>query len=182
MMRKLGFMMAGVLLVAGTARAAVNGPDRQLFDAVAKSVNHYAQFSIFDNVDASVKNGVVTLTGQVTMPYKRDEIAKRIARLDGVTTVRNGLSVLPVSQFDDRLRLRVARSIYGNGNFSNYGLGPNPSIHIIVQNSRVTLTGVVNSDVDRRIAGDIATHLGGVMSVTNNLKTNAEAKDALERS
>ena len=182
MMRKLGFMMAGVLLVAGTARAAVNGSDRQLFDAVSKSVNHYAQFSIFDNVDAAVKDGVVTLTGQVTMPYKRDEIAKRVAKLDGVVTVKNELTVLPVSRFDDQLRRRVARSIYGNGNLTNYRLGANPSIHIVVQNSRVTLTGVVNSDVDRRIAGDIATHLGGVMSVTNNLKTNAEAKDALERS
>ena len=33
---------------------------------------------------------------------------------DGVRSVKDQISVLPVSQFDDQLRYRIARSIYNN--------------------------------------------------------------------
>ena len=57
----------------------------------------------------------------------------------------------------------------------------NPPIHIIVENSRVTLTGVVNSEVERALARSLATQFGA-LSVTNNLKTDAEVREALEKS
>ena len=131
--------------------------------------------------DAAVKNGVVTLTGQVTMPFKRDDIEKRVAKIDGVKQVNDKITVLPVSQFDDQLRYRIARAIYNNPNFWNYAISANPPIHVVVEHSRVTLEGVVLSDVDRAIARSIATNQFGVMSVTNNLKTDAEAHDAIEK-
>jgi hyperosmotically inducible protein len=182
--------MLGAALLAAPALAGPVGQsgdrpadrkDLQLFNDVSKSVNHYAQFTIFDDVTAHVGDGVVTLTGKVTMPYKRDDIERRVAKLDGVRMVHNQIEVLPVSQFDDRLRHQVARSIYGNSNFWNYGLGPNPSIHVIVENGRITLTGVVNSDVDRMMANSIALRFNA-FKVTNNLKTEAELRDELEKS
>ena len=45
----------------------------------------------------------------------------------------------------------------------------------------MTLTGVVQSDVDRMLARSLAGNQFGVMSVTNNLKTDAEVRDALEK-
>ena len=88
--------------------------------------------------------------------------------------------MLPVSQFDDELRLQIARAIYGNSNFWRYGSMVNPPIHIIVENGRVTLEGVVNSNVDRMLARSIASSFGA-FSVTNNLQTDAEIEGALER-
>ena len=44
-----------------------------------------------------------------------------------------------------------------------------------------TLEGVVMNDTDRAIARSIVGTQFGVMSVTNNLKTEAEARDALEK-
>ena len=167
-------MSANVLASTGERK------DLQVFNDISKTVNRYAYFSIFDDVDAAVKDGVVTLTGKVTMPYKRDEIAKRVAKVDGVSEVRNRIGVLPVSQFDDELRYRIARSIYGSGHFSNYSK-VNPPIHVIVDHGRVTLTGVVNSEVDRMLARSLATQFGA-FSVTNNLKTDAEVREALEKS
>ena len=155
--------------------------DLQVFNDISKAVTRYVHFTVFDNVDASVKNGVVTLTGQVTMPYKRDDIEKRVADVDGVKQVNSKITVLPVSQFDDQLRYRIARAIYSNSNFWNYAIGPNPPIHIVVDHSHVTLEGVVLNDADRIIAKTIASNQFGVMSVKNNLKTDAEAKDALEK-
>src|SRR6185503_7467690 len=45
-----------------------------------------------------------------------------------------------------------ASSIYNNSNFWNYAIMPNPPIHIVVEHGRVTLTGVVQSEVDRMLA------------------------------
>jgi osmotically-inducible protein OsmY len=115
------------------------------------------------------------------MPYKKDEIEKRVAKIDGVRQVHDQISVLPVSQFDDQLRHRIARAIYGNPNFWNYAIMADPPVHIVVEHSRVTLTGVVQSEVEKMLARSIATGQFGVMSVVNNLKTEAESRDALEK-
>jgi hyperosmotically inducible protein len=184
MLSKTLFCVAGSLVLSATvANAASIEPkkDFQVLKAVATSVDRYTQFTIFDDVSANVKDGVVTLTGKVTMPYKRDDIEKRVAKVDGVRTVRDQIEVLPVSQFDDQLRYRIARSIYGNSNFWNYAIMPNPPIHIVVEHGRVTLTGVVNSDVDRMLARTLASQFGA-FSVTNALKTDAEMREALEKS
>jgi hyperosmotically inducible periplasmic protein len=176
---------AGLLLAANVSLAAPLGQDErkdfQVAKDIAKTVQRYSQFTIFDDVSANVKDGAVTLTGKVTMPYKRDDIEKRIARVDGVRSVDDRISVLLVSQFDDELRYRIARSIYNNSNFWNYAIMPNPPIHIVVEHGRVTLTGVVQSDVDRMLARSLASQFGA-FSVTNALKTDAEVRDALEKS
>jgi len=180
MLRKLVPFAVGMFLVSGIARAdTADRKDLQVFNDVAKAVNRYTQFTIFDNVDIVVNDGAVTLTGDVTMPYKRQDIEKRVARVDGVRQVVNRIKVLPVSTSDERLRYRIASAIYNDPNFWNYAIGPNPPIHIIVAHSRVTLTGVVNNDTDRLIARSLA-HQFPAMSVKNELKTNAEVRDLLE--
>jgi hyperosmotically inducible protein len=183
MLKRLTIAAAGLVLTANVALAgSINTrKDFQVLKDVATSVDRYTQFTIFDDVSASVKDGVVTLTGKVTMPYKRDDIEKRVAKVNGVVTVRDEITVLPVSQFDDELRYRIARSIYGHSNFWNYAIMPNPPIHIVVEHGRVTLTGVVGSEVDRMLARSLATQFGA-FSVTNALKTDAEVREALEKS
>ncbi len=57
----------------------------------------------------------------------------------------------------------------------------NPPIHMVVERGRVTLTGVVQSEVDRMLARSLATQFGA-LSVTNDLKTDAEVQAALEKS
>src|SRR5258706_15730119 len=98
MLKTLTVMAAGLVLTANTAVAGSIDPrkDFQVLKDVATSVDRYTQFTIFDDVSASVKDGVVTLTGKVTMPYKRDDIEKRVAKVNGVVTVRDQITVLPV--------------------------------------------------------------------------------------
>jgi hyperosmotically inducible protein len=176
---------AGLLLTAHVSLAGTVGQgerkDFQVAKDIATAVQRYAQFTIFDDVSANVKDGAVTLTGKVTMPFKRDDIEKRIAKVDGVRSVDDRISVLPVSRFDDELRYRIARSIYNNSNFWNYAIMPNPPIHIVVEHGRVTLTGVVQSNVDRMLARSLATQFGA-LSVTNALKTDAEIGDDVAKS
>lgn len=176
----VALLLAGNVAAAGPA-AQGERKDFQVAKDIATSVQRYAHFTIFDDVNANVKDGFVTLTGKVTMPYKRDDIEKRVRKVDGVLGVNDEISVLPVSQFDDALRYRIARSIYNNSNFWSYAMMPNPPIHIVVEHGRVTLTGVVQSDVDRTLARSLATQFGA-LSVTNALKTDAEVDEALAKS
>ena len=105
--------------------------------------------------------------------------AKRVASVAGVREVQDDLGVFPASKLDDRLRERTARAIYGNAGFWHYAMLPNPSIHIIVEGNRVTLRGVVRTDLDRTIAQALALQCDA-LSVTNELKTNREIGDSLD--
>ena len=183
MLKTVGACAAALMLTASVTFAGqtADRKDFQIAKDIATSVQRYTQFTIFDDIGANVKDGVVTLTGKVTMPFKRDDLEKRVAKIDGVRTVSDQIAVLPVSQFDDELRYRIARSIYNNSNFWNYAIMPNPPIHIVVEHGRVTLTGVVQSEVDRMLARSLATQFGA-LSVTNALKTDAEVDQALAKS
>lgn len=154
--------------------------DLQVFRDISSTVQRYAFFTIFDTVHASIDEGVVTLSGKVTMPFKATDIEKRVAKVDGVRAVRSKIEVLPVSQFDDQLRLRVARAIYSHPALQMYGLGANPSIRIIVERGRLTLDGVVNNDMDRQIARAVVASFN-TFGITNALKTTKEVEDDLER-
>ena len=54
-----------------------------------RQVLQYPHFTMFDSVHAQIDNGIVVLTGKVTMPYKRDAIEQRVSRVDGVEEVHN---------------------------------------------------------------------------------------------
>ncbi len=144
--------------------------DVELAGKVASTISRYTRYTVFDDINGVVENGVVTLSGKVTMPFKRDDIVRSVTKIDGVKSVNNKIDVLPVSIYDDQLRARIARAIYGSSAFWPYASMANPPIHIIVENGRVTLTGVVLSQVDRVLAQSLATGRGE-LAVTNALKT-----------
>jgi hyperosmotically inducible protein len=169
-----------VALAPGAAWAAPpERPDAQIFKDVAAKVTNYSRFTVFDDIRGSMDHGVLTLSGKVTMPFKRDDLARLAAHVPGVTRVVNKIEVLPVSMFDDQLRYQIAHAIYDNPSFWHYASMVNPPIHIVVEHGRVTLTGVVNNDVERMLARSLAS---GFMafSVTSELRTDKEAKVELE--
>ena len=171
---------AAVVLTVGAPAFAADSENLQTFRAVQKQVLQYPHFTIFDDVDVQVNDGAVTLLGKVTMPYKRDDIEKRIQKVAGVDHVDNRLEVLPVSQFDDQLRLGIARAIYSNPAFRGMVSMVNPPIHVIVEHGHVTLDGVVMNDVDRAIARSIVGNFPA-FSISNELKTEAEVRQELEK-
>jgi hyperosmotically inducible periplasmic protein len=180
MVRKAMTLLVAFVLCAATAASAQDRKDLQVFRGISDSVNRYTQFTIFDSIDASVMQGHVVLDGWVTMPYKKDDIERRVRRIEGVSAVENKIQVLPVSHFDDELRFRIARAIYGHSAFWNYAAMANPPIHILVRGGRVTLQGVVRSNVERQLARSLATGFGS-FEVKNELRTDREVQADLER-
>lgn len=167
-----------LLFPPSAASAQMPLRDRLVLEKISDQVNRYTQYTVFDSISASIEDGRVILSGWVTMPYKRDDIEQRVRRVDGVVSVENGIAVLPVSTFDDELRFRVARAIYGNSSFWQYASMVNPPIHIVVNRGRITLEGVVNNNVERMLARSLATGFGA-FEVTNSLRTDDEVREGL---
>ena len=176
----LAALIVGLSSAAAFAEVVPERKTLQIVNDITSKVRQYPRFTIFDDVNVRVENGVAVLTGKVTMGFKREDIGKLVATVPGVASVNNQLTILPTSPFDDELRQRIARAIYGNANFWNYAAMPNPPIHIVVVNGHVTLTGVVQNNVDRMLARSLATNFGA-FDVKNELKTDAEMKDLLEK-
>ena len=130
----------------------------------------YSNYTLWDDVNFRVDNGNVSLLGAVSQPYKKSDLQRIVQHIPGVASVTNELKVLPLSPNDDRLRLQVARAIYRDPVLSRYAMGAIPSIHIIVDNGKVTLTGVVNNAMEKQVAGIRASSAGlSFGPVINNL-------------
>ena len=166
-----------IVLASAPPLPAQAAPDASIADNAIRSLNSYSRLTVFDDVNVYVDNGTVTLRGRVTMPVKKEDIARRVGALEGVRAVRNEIAVLPASVHDDALRKKISRAIYGNSAFWRFAALPNPPIHIVVENGRVTLTGIVPGEVDRALAGSLATGHGEI-SVVNELRTDAESRNA----
>src|ERR1039457_7056658 len=106
----------------------------------------------------------------VNQPYKKSDVERVVQHIPGVASITNEIAVLPLSSQDDRLRLQVARAIYRDPALSRYAMGALPAIHIIVDNGKVTLTGEVNTAMEKHIAGIRAASAGlSFGPVVNNL-------------
>jgi len=91
-----------------------------------------------------------------------------------VERVVNDIEILPLSSYDDKIRLATYRAIYGHPALNRYVLQAVPPIHIVVKNGALALEGVVANEGDKNIAGLQANSVPGVFSVTNNLRVEKE--------
>lgn len=126
--------------------------------------------SVFDDLSFRVDNGVVTLLGKATQPITKLYAEQNVRSVPGVIGIQNQIEVLPLSRFDDDIRLRTFRAVSRTSSLYKYFLGVNPSIRIVVKNGHVTLDGVVENEADRVLAYMAANRVPSVFSVTNNLR------------
>ena len=174
-------LTTALLVTAGFAGAATrdNAPlnDAGLERNILHEIRMYPNYSIWDDINFRVRDGQVELSGAVNQPYKKSDIERIVHSVPGVTSVTDQIKVLPLSNFDDRLRIQVARAIYSDPVLSRYAMQPLAPIHVIVDNGHVTLTGVVNNEMEKNVAGIRANGAGlSFGSVTNNLVVENPAR------
>src|SRR6201982_2957926 len=77
---------------------------------------------IWDWIDADLRsNGTVVLSGEVTSPLTRSEIESRMRHIENVSSVVNDIKVLPLSGFDNQIRMGVYHSMFNfNSQLSRY--------------------------------------------------------------
>lgn len=173
-MKKL-FATMILTLVAMAAPVAAN-PNSKVEDTdktlkkIRKELVTLPFYGVFDNLAFNYEDGVVTLYGQVSRPTLRKDAERVVERVAGVDQVINRIEVLPLSSFDDRIRLAVYRAVYRQPGLDRLAFQAVPPIHIIVKNGNVTLEGVVPNKGDATRAFIAANGVPNVFSVTNNLR------------
>jgi hyperosmotically inducible protein len=159
----------GVTVVDNITVHADDVTPRQIAEQARKDIVTYYAYTIFDNINLQFQDGRL-VGGQVTQPFKKSDIGNFLAHIKGVAELDDNLEVLPTSQFDDRLRLAVARAIYRDPFFVHYADQALPSIHIVVKNGNVTLEGVVANQLDRAKAEADARFAATYFGFTDNLR------------
>ena len=117
-------------------------------------------------IGVGVKDGVVTLSGDVDSYSKKWAIDRAVRRVLGVKAVAGEIKVsLPVSY--KRTDEDVARSATNvlNWNF----LVPNDRVKVRVQDGLITLTGDVDWYYQKEHAENAVRHLIGVVGVSNSI-------------
>jgi hyperosmotically inducible periplasmic protein len=171
----------------------------KLAKEVRKQIVTQPQYGVFDAIHFAIEGDTVILRGKASRPVLKSSIENAVKKIEGVSNVKNEIEILPVSPNDDRIRAAVYASIYGFGSLQRYtsnrggaarpqrnsvarragGITNDPpigwhAIHIIVENGKVTLTGVVDSNGDLALAGMRANSVPGVFSVDNDLQVAAK--------
>jgi hyperosmotically inducible periplasmic protein len=164
----IALMTAPALLQAETS----NTP-KPLDEQVRHELIMLPYFGVFDNLGFRVDGDKVTLMGQVTRPTLRSDAERVVKRIAGVASVDNQIELLPLSRFDDRIRLATLYAVYRNSMLYRYGMDPVAPIRIIVKNGNVTLEGSVATQSEKSVAGMVANGVPGVFSVTNDLQVRS---------
>ena len=97
---------------------------------------------VFNNLTLSLENGVATVAGKVRDYPDRDSAIAIVETTPGVKDVIDEIEVSPTSINDDRLRIALARSIYGNSALQKYALDPQAPIRIVVEMAMLNSTGL----------------------------------------
>src|SRR3954453_21937272 len=175
--RNLVLTLAAAVVIAPLAQGSISTTQsKKGLTKLEQEVRHelvmLPYFGVFDNLEFQVNGNEVVLTGQVTRPTLRSDAENVVKRIEGVEHVANNIEVLPLSPFDDQIRLATYRSIFGFGPLSRYSWGPIPPVHIIVRNGNVTLEGVVANETDKNLATIRANQVGAVFHVENDLRVD----------
>lgn len=135
-------------------------PDEEIAEDVRQALYDAPQFhdgADFFAMQVSVRDGVVTLRGNVRNSVRRIEAERIARRVRGVIDVRNELLA------DDALELLVAQALRSDGRLQ---------IHDLVVTSMlglVRLHGRVPDAQQRELAAQVARHVTGVQAIDNQL-------------
>ena len=160
-----GVLLAIPMLVYGASSSVT--PDT-LEARVQHQLNLLPYYTVFDDLSYRIEGDTVTLYGQVTKPSLENEAVSAVKEV--APHVNDQIEVLPLSSMDEGIRLRVFRAIYGYQPLFQYSTSFRGSIHIIVKNGDITLTGWVDNKMDKDLAFMRANTVPGTFRVTNNLR------------
>lgn len=150
-----------------TAVAQDKAGDAQIMAEVQKSLDSKR----FADIQVSVKNGMVNLTGTVDVYATKEDAERKIHHKKGVVAVHNMIEVhsggSSAEVSDVALRNKLAEKLaydrvgYGTTAFNSFTIG--------VQNGAVTLGGTAYGPTDKDSAVSLVSHFPGVKDVIDEI-------------
>lgn len=187
--RSFGLILAVLVAASGSLGAQQTFDDRRTLDDIREAVMRLSSYGVFDFLSVNYERGTATVSGYVYQPKLKRDVVKALKRVARVDEVVDQIEELPVSQFDEDIRQRAFKQIYGDSVLSRYAPGGGLSrideedmarfpgrqpfgfypIHIVVNRGNLLLVGNVESKFDKTIAGMRAREIPGTFAVQNAL-------------
>lgn len=139
--------------------------DLQIQQDVINQLN-WEPFVKVSNVGVSVKNGIVTLAGQVDSFAQKVAAEKAVRKVAGVKAIAEDIQITVESGNKTSDTDIAAAVLYA---LKWHSAVPEEAIHIKVENGNVTLEGEVDWEYQRHSAKIAVTNLVGVCNVYNNM-------------
>jgi len=166
--RILGLALVVSLFSVGLAAATTSSAryDESIQSKVTQSLAAKQQFN---KIQASVEDGIVTLTGNVDLYQQKLDAAKKVRKMANVQGVRNLITVAGKDVPDAALEARLDKKLYydriGYDNVFNF-------VTASVQKGVATLSGEARTEFDRDSAVSLANNLPGIKDVVSNIKVS----------
>jgi osmotically-inducible protein OsmY len=165
--------VAGVLDVANDIAVKIPGGRGRSDTEIAHAVRHALEWDVFvpdQDIQSTVSNGRVTLTGTVGTVVEREDAARAVRNLIGVSGVDNQIAVRHPRIPPERIRAAIEEALERRAEREarriEVTVGPDGD---------VTLTGRVNSWAEREAVVASARYLRGVHSVNDRLRIDRGA-------
>jgi osmotically-inducible protein OsmY len=143
--------------------------DSQLQQDVTDELNWDAAIEA-NKIDVYVKDGSVTLGGEVTTLWEKWEAERAVRHVSGVKSLVIQLTVAPIDERSDADIAHAAQNV-----LAWMSSVPRDAVKIQVEKGWVTLSGEVDWDYQRRSAAGAVRYLAGVKGVTNDISIETDS-------
>ena len=130
-------------------------------------------------IDVTVKDGVVTLTGTVDSYFKKSEAEDTAKNVAGVKAIVEKIEIKFSSDWykkdDNEIATEVVNALKWNWQI------PNDKVKVKVEKGWVTLEGELERNYQKEAAKNAVKNLLGVTGVVNNIKIKSETQGEIER-
>ncbi|HXY10135.1 MAG TPA: BON domain-containing protein [Terriglobales bacterium] len=164
--RILGLVLAVSALSAGL-RAGTTPPAQRDTSIQLKATHEFAKSKQFRNIQASVEDGIVTLTGQVELYQQKLDAARKAGKIAKVQGVRNLIEVKGKDVPDVELTAQLDRKLYYDR--MGYDIAFN-YLTVSVEHGVATINGEVRTGYDRDSAMALVSHTPGVKDAIDDVK------------
>lgn len=156
----------GVRAIAEEMKVKLPSDRRVTDEDIAKRIANILQWSAAipnETIKAEVRNGYVTLAGEVDWNFEREAARDQIAGIQGVTAVSNLIKVRTKAAKSD-ITKEITRALHRNADLEA------SHIKVDVVNGKVTLDGDVKAWYERKLVEDAVWSAPGVTAVVDNLR------------
>ena len=158
--------VAGVHAVVNNIEVRLESLHRTTDEGLAERIANVLKWNVSipgKDIKAEVKNGIVTLAGQVEWQHQRANIMKNVEHVSGVTNVINLINLKPrVSATDIQQKIKDALKRHADVEASK--------ISVAVLDGTVTLSGTVESLEEMDRVEDAAWAAPGVSKIIDELR------------
>jgi osmotically-inducible protein OsmY len=130
-------------------------------------------------IGVTVKDGIVTLSGQVDSYIKKSEAEIAAKNVEGVKAVVEKIEIKfgnhHFKKDDNEIATDLVDALKWNWEV------PNDKVHIKVENAWVTLDGELEWNYQKEAAKKAVSNQIGVLGVTNNLTIKSDMHDKIEK-